>query len=856
MSHTGCWVWDVRSGAPVYWSAEMCRIHGRDAGEGSPSAAEYRALFQSRYWSAWMSAVQTCIGEGTSIDHYSEVLLPGGLVKYLRISGSPVIGAAGTVTEIIGSAEEVNAAPREDIKNEVSEDLIRPVIDLIPALVWTARQDGSLEYCNEVWLDYTGLSAESAMDWGWTSAIHPDDRAGLAAYWQSILAVGQPGQVEARLRKFDGEYRWFLFRARPHRDESGTVIKWYGTNTDIEDRKLVEEALRESARDLRQLVDSVPGMIAVADSNGQHEYANKRALEYTGTTVENSKGLGFINTIHPEDRDFVKEEWIRSNQLRQPMDLTHRWRRFDGEYRWFHVRVDPLLDNEGRVLRWYGLLTDIEDRRRAEEALQQSELHLRLLVETIPALLWRATPQGELDYVNQRVLDYTGFALGDLYGSKWAALVHPEDVDFAVDLWRYNCVAGNSHEITYRLRRSDGEYRWFQLRGEPLRDVEGRILNWYGLMLDINDRKRAEQALKDRESYLSGVLETIPALVSRLTPDGRLEYVNQRVLDYLGQPLERIGLDVIHPEDRDTQLRKWLNCRETGERDESTYRLRRSDGIYRWFFASLEPVRSQDGSVVHWYTVNIDIHNSKEMEEALRSTRKKLSTATQIATVAQLSAAIAHEINQPLASVVANGHACVTWLSSDPPNLDRARLTGNRIIRDGNAAAEVVTRIRALFKRAPPATAPSDINGIIGEVLRLILDEVRDSGIRVGTDLAAGLPEIVADRVQIQQTLINLLHNGIEAMADTSDRPKLLAIASRLDGDRVLIQVRDTGHGIPNDSSIFDPFFTTKESGMGMGLSICRSVIEGHGGRLWATPNETAGTTFSFSLPLHRELQV
>ncbi len=853
MSHTGCWIWDVHSGAPAYWSAEMCRIHGRDAADGPPSLEEYRALYQLQDWSGWISAVRKCIQGRTDIDHYSEVILPGGLVKYLRISGHPIIGAGDTVTEIIGSAAEVNGRSRGDLRNQVLEDSLRPVIDLIPALVWTARQDGSLEYCNKVWLDYTGLSAESAMNWGWTVAIHPDDMGGLAAYWQSILAVGQPGQVEARMRRHDGEYRWFLFRARPHRDDSGKVVKWYGTNTDIEDRKLADQALRESERDLRQLVDSVPGVIAVADSMGQHEYANKRALDYTGTSVEDSRGLGFINTIHPEDQDFVRDEWIRCNQLGQPMDVNHRWRRFDGEYRWFHVRVDPLLDNDGRVLRWYGLLTDIEDQRRAEEALRESELHLRLLVETIPALLWRATPKGELDYVNQRVLDYTGFGLRDLHGSKWAALVHPEDVDFAVDLWRDNCVAGNSHEITYRLRRSDGEYRWFQLRGEPLRDTQGRILNWYGLMLDIDDRKKAEQALKEREAYLRGVLETIPALVLRLTPDGRLEYVNQRGMDYLGERLEGIGLEVIHPEDRDTHLKKWLNCLKTGERDESTYRLRSANGSYRWFFASLEPVRNHDGSIVHWYTVNIDIHDSKEMEEALRSTRNRLSTATQIATVAQMSAAIAHEINQPLASVVANGHACVTWLSSDPPNLERARLTGDRIIRDGNAAAEVVRRIRALFKKAPPVAAPSDINGIISEVLRLILDEIRNSGIRVEADLAVGLPEIVADRVQIQQTLINLLHNGIEAMADNTDRPKVLSLASRLDGDCVLIQVRDTGHGIPNGSSIFDPFFTTKESGMGMGLSICRSVIEGHGGHLWATANETAGTTFSFSLPFHQE---
>jgi C4-dicarboxylate-specific signal transduction histidine kinase len=245
----------------------------------------------------------------------------------------------------------------------------------------------------------------------------------------------------------------------------------------------------------------------------------------------------------------------------------------------------------------------------------------------------------------------------------------------------------------------------------------------------------------------------------------------------------------------------------------------------------------------------LDIDDRKQLEEALQSARRRLSVAMQIATVAELSASIAHEINQPLAAVVAKGHACVAWLSANPPNLERARLTADRVIRDGNSAAEVVRKIRALFQQVQPTMVSANINDIIAEVLNLIADEARESGASIQTDLAASLPSIVADRIQLQQTLINLAHNAIEAMTDVKDWPRVLSLASRREGDNVLIQVRDTGHGVQDPDSIFEPFVTTKDKGMGMGLAICRSIIEAHGGRLWAEPKKGPGATFSLTLP-------
>jgi PAS domain S-box-containing protein len=491
---------------------------------------------------------------------------------------------------------------------------------------------------------------------------------------------------------------------------------------------------------------------------------------------------------------------------------------------------------------------------RAEAALQESERSLRMVIETIPALVWSAAPDGEPDYINQRLTDYTGKTLDDFVQSRWASLVHPDDLDMTVKAWQHSVETGMTYEVEHRLRRQNGAYRWFRVQGEPLRDKSGRVVHWYGLHIDIEDRKQAEQMIRERENHLRTIVEAIPAIVSRSTPAGKLEYVNQRGLEYFGGTLEQIGFHSIHPDDRDGHLKKWLVCLDTGEPYESTYRVRRADGVYRWFYVGVEPLRDQEGRVASWYAVNIDIDESKQMEEALRSTQRKLSAAMQIA-AAELSASIAHEINQPLAAIVANGHACQTWLSSDPPNIERAQLTAERISRDANSAAQVVQRIRGLFKHARPTKTPVSINDIIGETLSLLAEEINGRVVTTEVDLDRELPVILADPVQIQQLIVNLVRNAIEAMEGVTDCLKHLKVTSqREDTGTLSVRIHDRGRGIVNPQTVFEPFFTTKERGMGLGLSICRSITEAHGGRLWSAPNTDAGTTFTFTLPLEPEV--
>src|ERR1700737_5494935 len=250
---------------------------------------------------------------------------------------------------------------------------IRLVVDTIPTLAWSADPDGSADFFNQRWLDYTGLSAEQALGSGWEAAIHPDDLPRILETFREALNSVKPYEVEGRFRRFDGEFRWFLFRASPLCDESGKVVKWYGTKTDIADRKRAEDALRSHEENLRLLVDTIPGHIVTTTPTGEIELLNRRVLEYFDKTPKELVNWRTSDAIHPDDLALTIAAGTRAIQTGEPYEREHRQRRADGAYRWFHTRGLALRDKEGRIVRWYLLPIDVDDRRRAEEALRKSE---------------------------------------------------------------------------------------------------------------------------------------------------------------------------------------------------------------------------------------------------------------------------------------------------------------------------------------------------------------------------------------------------------------------------------------------------------------------------------------------------
>jgi PAS domain S-box-containing protein len=381
-------------------------------------------------------------------------------------------------------------------------------------------------------------------------------------------------------------------------------------------------------------------------------------------------------------------------------------------------------------------------------------------------------------------------------------------------------------------------------------------------MIDIEEQKQAEAALRNHEWELSQLVDMVPSHLWRLTPDGEPIFFNKRMVDFLGldvadtgkpgmSRLEAVIETVVHPDDAAEFSDALSRSLVTGEGFAMRYRLRRADGVYRWMSSRAEPMRNRDGEIAQWYGLCLDIEDEIRTQEALRGAQDKLARATQAAGLSELSASIAHEVNQPLAAIVATCHACRRWLSADPPNLERAKITLERIIRDANSASEVVSRIRALFSQMDKTRSPADITEVITEVCRLMADELAIRNIQLQTDFDRNLPQVLIDPVQMEQVLVNLIRNAIDALDTIVDGTRLIRFRAALDGDNTIrVEVRDVGPGMKEPERIFEPFFTTKEDGMGMGLAICRSIIESHNGRLWAISNQPRGTILAFTLPI------
>ncbi len=372
------------------------------------------------------------------------------------------------------------------------------------------------------------------------------------------------------------------------------------------------------------------------------------------------------------------------------------------------------------------------------------------------------------------------------------------------------------------------------------------------LMSRVRKSFQEIQALKDQ---LRLAIDTIPGLVWSALPDGSAEFLNQRWLEYTGLSLKD-GLDwggkvAVHPEDLARLMDEWRAALTDGKPLETEARLRRADGEYRWLLIRAVPLRDEMGKIVKWYGASADIEDRKRAEETLRKAQAELAHVTRATTMGELAASIAHEVNQPLTAIVNNGNACLRWLASEEPDLDEAREAARRVIRDGSRAGEVIIRIRALLRKTDTEKARLDINQAIREVVTLTRNEAAGKGVAIRMELAAGLPPVLGDRVQLQQVILNLIMNGIEAMASVTDRPRELLIRSRQhESDKSLITVRDSGIGLGGQDleRIFDAFYTTKSQGLGMGLAISRSIVEDHGGRLWAVPNDGLGAIFQFTL--------
>ena len=663
-------------------------------------------------------------------------------------------------------------------------------------------------------------------------------------------------------------------------------------------RERAEAALLESERESRLIVDRIPGLVATLTPAGEVEDVNNQVLEYCGRTLEELKQWGTSDTVHPEDLPRVIAVITQSMASGDPHEIEERIRRFDGVYRWFQVRGLPLRDSNGRIVRWYVLLTDIDARKRAEAQLAGEKRLLEMVASSSPltdvltALCTFVEVISADCHCGVYLIDWSGprFRNGavpslpatfndstdglpvrrEIGPCGQAALFKQQVIvtDLETDpLWQESAIRPlalahgiRSHWSTPIYARDGRVLGTFALfHGEPAsptqiqQDLIAQVTHIASIAIE---RASSEAALKRSEAFLGEAqhLSRVGSFAWRVATN-QITWSDQLYRIFEFDPQVTVTLDLIgtrvHPEDL-TLLHEMIERARSAASDfEYEHRLLMPDGSVKHLHLIAHGTKNESGEV-EYIGATQDVTQRRVAEAALDKARSELAHVTRVMTLGALTASIAHEVNQPLSGIITNASTCLRMLDADPPNVDGARETAKRTIRDGNRASDVVTRLRALFSKKELTLESLDLNEAAREVIALSSSELQRNRVVVQSELADDLPPVSGDRVQLQQVILNLLRNASDAMAGIDDRPRQLMIRTERDaGDRVRLTVKDAGEGFDDHmvDKLFEAFYTTKPSGMGIGLSVSRSIIESHHGRIWAEPNDGPGATFAFAIP-------
>jgi PAS domain S-box-containing protein len=677
---------------------------------------------------------------------------------------------------------------------------------------------------------------------------------------------------------------------RPERTESGD---------DLTVRlKHAEEVLRARETNFQLIIESIPALVAVLTPSGEVEALNQPVLDYFGKSFEELTGWANLDVVHPDDLAHMIESLRKALARGESYEMESRHRRADGVYRWFHVRGFPLKDTDGRILRWCFLLADIDGRKRAEAQLAGEKRLLEMVASSCPLT---DVLTALCKFVEDTSSDcYCGVYLIDWSGSKFRVGAAPslpatfndpvEGLTVSPQVGPCGVAALKKTQVIATDLESDPLWQSSAIRplalahgirshwSTPIYAREGRVLGTFAifhrepasptqiqqdLIAQVThiasiaiERAVSEAALQRSEAFLAEAqhLTRIGSFAWRLTTN-EITWSDQlyRIFEFDPQvtvTLELIGTRV-HPEDL-TLLQDMIERASSAASDfQYEHRLLMPDHSVKYLHMIAHGTRNEDGELEYIGAVQ-DVTNRRLSEEALGKARAELAHVARVMSLGALTASIAHEVNQPLSGIITNASTCMRMLDANPPNVDGARETVRRTIRDGKRASDVITRLRALFSRKDLVTESVDLNEATREVIALALSELQLNGVIVKPELADELPGITGDRVQLQQVILNLLRNASDAMSSIDDRPRQLLIKTERDAEGgVRLSVQDAGRGLEPESMnrLFDAFYTTKSDGMGMGLSVSRSIIENHHGRLWATPNDGPGVTFSFSIP-------
>jgi PAS domain S-box-containing protein len=872
LSHSGTFRWKVQSGE-LAWSDETYKILGF-ARETHPTLDLVFDRVHPEDRDRLQQLRNHATQNGMDLDVEHRILLPDGVIRHVHVVAHAGRDNSGDL-EYIGVVTDVTERKRSDQEREaLSHKLQESKARLEEAQ--RVAQIGHYEWnlfanrvtwSAELYRIYGLPPQEGSIDMAMVrEMMHPDDQEHVFGAVEDVVRSGVNAAAEHRVVRPTGEVRTVQAIGTVKRDASGRAYEIFGTVQDITDSKRAEEERQALSRDLQESKTWLEEAQHVAHvgywvwdlQTDRLIWSDETYRIFGLTSQEGPIDLDKVREmIHPDDREMVFRTAENAANSCTRADCEHRLFRPNGEMRIVHSLGDLKKDSSGRPHQIFGTTQDITERKHAEEALQQNQFYLSEGQRLAHMGSWAFNAAGH--YWSDEL--YKIYGLDPKGGAptveQYLALVHPQDRTVIAETIKRMQEEHRGFDQIERIVRPDGQLRYIRAVAVPVFE-KGVFTGFVGTTMDVTEQELLTQELRREKAYLAEA-QSLTHIGSWATnfDTKQMFHLSDEVYRLHGfepnqGPSALEGFwNTIHPEDEPVVRTTLENAiRTRTDYDIPEFRVRHADGSIRFLRTIGHHNPSEEVGYYVGITMDITEHKRAEEErERLHQLEAELAHINRVNMMGELAAALAHEIKQPIAAAVANAGACLGFLEGEHPDILEAREAASGTIGCGRRAAEIIDHVRSLFKKSLPQHEPVDLNELIREIALLLKNDIGRNSVTVNLKLGENLPKVVGDRVQLEQVLMNLMLNATEAMHDA--KGDLTITSQSTDDGHLSISVSDTGVGIPSDKidQIFDTFFTTKPQGTGMGLAISRSIVESHGGRLWATSKSGRGSTFQFTLP-------